>query len=74
MRLIPLLDDALDIKQCFDSITFTHVFREINGLADSLSKEGIQLPLGSWQVKEHSHDQVYRYFHRPFHDGLEMHP
>ena len=54
MHLVPILDDALDIKHRFDSITFTHVYRERNGLEDQLSKEGMQLPLGTWRVEEHS--------------------
>ena len=74
MRLVPILADALDIKHRFDSITFTHVYRKRNGLADRLSKESTQLPLGTWQIEEHIQNQVYRYFHRPFHEGLVLAP
>ena len=54
MILFPLLVDALGLKQLFDNITFTHVYRERNGIDDRFSKEGTQLPLGSWKVEEHS--------------------
>ena len=74
LQLVPILVDALDIKHRFDIITFTHVYKERNGLADRLSKEGTQLPLGSWQVEEHSQNQICKYFHRPFHDGLAHNP
>lgn len=39
LHLIPLLDEILLIKRHFDFISFTHVYREINFIADILSKE-----------------------------------
>ena len=40
MRLVPILYDALDIKNHFENITFTLVYRERNGLEYRISKEG----------------------------------
>ena len=70
IRLVPILADAMAIKKHFDSVTFTHVYKERNGLADRLSKEGMQLPLGTWQIEEHNQGQVFIYYHCPFHEGL----
>jgi ribonuclease HI len=38
-RLVPILEDVIRIKSLFDSISFTHIYRERNQLADELSKE-----------------------------------
>ena len=72
MWLDHILDEALELKQRFDRISFSHVFKERNGLVDRISKEETQLPLGSWWVKEHSQGHIYRHYHRPFIDGLAM--
>ena len=42
-RLLPMLEDVLRIKSLFDSISFSHIYRERNQLADGLSKEASQL-------------------------------
>lgn len=46
LRLIPLLDEIFLIKRHCDFISFTHVYREKNSIADQLSKEGSQLQEG----------------------------
>jgi ribonuclease HI len=53
-RLLPLLEDVIRIKSLFDSISFSHIYRERNQLADRLSKEATQLDYGQWYVAEHT--------------------
>lgn len=40
IRLLPILEEILLLKQHFDFISITHVYRERNRLANKLSKEG----------------------------------
>ena len=37
---------------------FSHVYRELNGIVDSLSKEGVHLEVGVWSVSESKDGQV----------------
>ena len=71
MILMPILEEIHRIKQMFNKITFTHVYRERNGVADRLSKEAAQRPLdfGIWQITVHSPVGTYSYYHRPFHEA-----
>ena len=46
MILLPILEEVLRLKQQFIHISFTHVYRERNGVADQLSKEATQLEFG----------------------------
>ena len=36
----------------FHTISFLHVYRELNTEADTLSKEGIQLVVNNWVISE----------------------
>lgn len=40
VRLMPLLEEVLNLKQHFDFISLTHVYKEINSLADRLPRRG----------------------------------
>ena len=44
IRLLPILEEVALLQQRFDNISFTHVFKERNGVADRISKEASQLP------------------------------
>lgn len=69
--LRPLLEEVKLLSSCFNLITFVHVYRERNQVADGLSKEGAQLPDG-----EEKKDLFLRdpggFYHRPFRDGLQL--
>lgn len=43
-----------------------HINRERNSHADRLSKDGLNLEQGIWQVMEFQDDTSYEYYHRPF--------
>jgi ribonuclease HI len=51
-HLLPLLEDVMCTKNIFDTISFSHIYRERNQLADRLSKEATQLDYGQWYVVE----------------------
>jgi hypothetical protein len=63
-----MLEDVLHIKSLFDSIYFSHIYREQNQLADGLSKEASQLAYVQWYIEEHSSTRIRGFYHRPFHD------
>jgi ribonuclease HI len=67
-RLLPMLEDVLRIKSLFDSISFSHIYRERNQLADGLSKEASQLAFGQWYIEEHTSTGIRGFYHKPFHD------
>jgi ribonuclease HI len=71
-RFLPLLEDVLHIKSLFDSISFSHIYRERNQLADRLSKEATQLAFGQWYVEEHTSTGIRGFYHRPFHDRQDI--
>jgi ribonuclease HI len=67
-RLVPILEDVMHIKSFFDSISFTHIYRERNQLADRLSKEVAQLAFGQWYIEEQTVLGTHGFYHRPFHE------
>ena len=42
MVLLPILEEVIRLKQSFNQITFSHVYRERNVMVDQLSKEATQ--------------------------------
>ena len=70
MILIPILEEVIHLKQQFNHISFTHVYRERNRVADQLSKEATlwHMDLGIWRITTYSHEGSYSYYHRPFHE------
>ena len=74
MLLLPILEEVFLLKQQFNYISFTHVFRERNGVADQLSKEALQRPIyfGIWKIIEHSHVGSSIYYHRPYFDPVML--
>jgi ribonuclease HI len=52
IRLSPLLNEVLTISNSYRVLSFHHVYREQNEAADKLSKEGLQLALGTWKMKQ----------------------
>ena len=72
MILLPILEEVFHIKQQFNHLSFTHVYRERNGVADKLSKEAIQwhIDYGVWRISVHSSVGSFSYYHRSFHEEL----
>ena len=72
MILLPILEEVFRIKQQFNHLSFTHVYRERNGVADQLSKEAIQwhIDYGVWRISVHASVGSFSYYHRSFHEDL----
>ena len=70
--LLPILEEVFLLKQQFNYLSFTHVFRARNGVADQLSKEALQRPIdfGIWKITEHSRVGSSSYYHRPYFDPV----
>jgi len=65
VRLLPLLEEVLNLKHHFDFISLTHVYRESNFLADRLSKEGVQRQEGQGSYESFLMDPG-GFYHIPF--------
>ena len=53
-----LLKTIREQMEAFESITFRHIYREINSKADKLSKMALTLPPGIMEVKEIINNQT----------------
>jgi hypothetical protein len=45
---------------------------EHNMEVDALSKAGIQLACGQWEILEFQDGEQFEYYHKPFHEGTEI--
>ena len=50
----------------FETISFTHVYREQNNEADKLSKKGLTLQRGEWKILETKDSKATEYLHSPY--------
>jgi ribonuclease HI len=48
--LLPILEDILRLMEEFDTVTISHVYRNMNMVADALSKAGLPLLWGQWHI------------------------
>jgi ribonuclease HI len=64
--LASLLEEVFLITDIFTNLSFKHVYRERNGEADSLSKEGTSMAHGQWHIIELLDGQSQEHYHRPF--------
>ena len=61
--LQPLFRDTKHLQSTFIHITFDHIHRENNKEADRLSKDGLDLHEGIWEIKETQHGHISTYLH-----------
>lgn len=66
--LIPIVEEIQRHKILFDHIVFTHVYRELNRMADRLSKEAMRLEQGIWQIEDNLGTGTNGYYHRLYHE------
>ena len=57
-----ILIEIQQVMTSFESVSFTHIYREINGEAYILSKMALALQLGVIEVEELKNEQVKKYF------------
>ena len=51
-----ILRDVNSIADCFDYVSFRHIYRERNSAANTLAKTGGRILEGSWSILEHRPD------------------
>ena len=61
-----LYEEATRSFSFFETISFTHVYREKNVDANKLSKTGLTLQWGEWKILEIKDSKATEYPHRPF--------
>jgi ribonuclease HI len=61
--LQPLFSDIKNLQSTFSHISFSHVYRDKNIEADRLSKQGLELQEGTWEVFESNQGQLSSHFH-----------
>ena len=66
LRLDSILRSAREVLNSFDAYSCRHIYWENNREAKKASKEGLQLAMGQWKMKEHRGDTIWEYYHRPF--------
>ena len=57
-----ILQDINRITDCFDYVSFKHIYWERNSSADALAKAGGMILEGYWSIKEHRVDEVVETF------------
>lgn len=67
LRLRPSLEEVKHLSSLFDLISFVHVYRERNIVADKLSKAGTQLQEGKEKTECFLRDHGV-FYHRPYRD------
>ena len=68
--LIPILEEAIQLKSIFNSISFAHIYREQNQEANTASKEAVGIYQHGWELEEFGTDGSYSFYHRPYIDTL----
>lgn len=64
-----ILEEIVFFKTHFDQISVSHIYRERNAIADRLSKEAADRPLGDWLIEEFTPTGTHRFYHRPYIEG-----
>jgi hypothetical protein len=64
LTLQPLSLDVKNKKSSFTHLSFAHVYRDKNK-ENKLSKEGLELQVGTWEIPESTQGQS-SYFHEPW--------
>ena len=62
LELAMILQDVNRITDCFDYVSFKHIYQERNSFADALAKAGGRILEGFWSIKEHRVDEVVETF------------
>jgi ribonuclease HI len=70
--LLPILEDILRLLEYFDIVTISHVYRNMNMVADALSKAGLPLALGQWHITEYKEGETHAFYHCPFIDTTDL--
>lgn len=64
--LQPLFNEVWSLLTGFTAISFEHIFKKRNMVADCLSKDGFELEQGTWEVMEDQAGIHTEYTHASF--------
>ena len=53
LQLLPIMEEVAQLKSIFNLITFRHIYREQNAVADHCSKEVAGPLQHAWDIEEH---------------------
>ena len=62
LELTMILKDVNKFTDCFDFVSFNHIYRERNSSANALATAGGRILEGYWSIKEHWVDSVVETF------------
>ena len=72
MQLLPIMEQVAQLKSIFNLITFHHIYRERNAMADRCLKE-VARPLQlAWDIEEHEPNGAFPFYHRPYIEAPHM--
>jgi hypothetical protein len=66
---VPILEEIYRLMDTFDTLVISHVYRDRNMVADSLSKDGLLLSLGQWHITEKKRGRHKCFFSSPVYRG-----
>ena len=72
IRLETILFSIMAVIETYTTFNCQHVYRESNKLEDRASKEGLQVEVGRWNIRESLDGLVQDYYHRPFMEGAGL--
>jgi ribonuclease HI len=64
--IFPILEEIFRLLDTFYTVVISHVYRDGNLVADTLSKEGLQLSQGQWHITKTKGEYTNDFYHRPF--------
>jgi ribonuclease HI len=70
--LNPILEEIHKLMDTFDMVAISHVYRDRNMVANSLSKEGLHLPQGQWHITKKKGEDTNALYHMPFIEEQEL--
>ena len=62
LELAMILQNVNRLTDCFDYVSFKHIYWERNSSADALAKAGVMILEGSWAIKEQRGNDVVETF------------
>ena len=71
IRLANILTSIKYVLNSFVSFSCRHVYRDNNKEVDKASKEGLQMALGIWKIREHREGITHKYYHMTFIECVE---
>ena len=66
LRLANILSSIKEVINTYATFSCRHVYKENNETMDKASKEGLEMALGIWKIKEQREGNTLEYYHMTF--------